>query len=233
MSSTGTGHRLPPRRDQPPGTAERRAHGPQRRGHVRAVPRSPDDPALHRPQDGLADRRRRRQHVRRPRLGLGLEPARRHAGAGARPGDRRDAPLRVRDHRLRPQPAADRARRAAGRARPGEHHPGRDRHHRHRGGRGRGEAGARGDGQADDPRLPRPVPRRGHVPDRRRIDRPLRGHLELGPVRVRASSSPRTRTSSGPRSTRGPGRTTTRSTSTTSRRCCCATRSTPSRSRGC
>src|SRR4051794_38173431 len=31
----------PARRDEPPGPSERGAHGPQRRGHVRAVPRSP------------------------------------------------------------------------------------------------------------------------------------------------------------------------------------------------
>ena len=189
MSSTETETDFPSVR-RASRAAQRRADGAQRRGHVRAVPRPRDDPALHRPQDRLADRRRRRQHVRRPRLGLGVEPAGRLAGAGARPRDRRDAPLRVRDHRLRPQPAADRARRAPGRARPGEHHPGRDRDHRHRGGRGRGEARARGDRPADDPRLPRPVPRRGHVPDRRRVDRPLRGHLELGPVRVRARLRP-------------------------------------------
>ena len=40
--------------------------------------------------------------LRRPRLGLGVEPARRDAGAGSAESDRGDAPLRVRDHRLRP-----------------------------------------------------------------------------------------------------------------------------------
>ena len=77
MSSTETATEFPSVKTELPGPAQRRADGAQRRGHVRALPRARHGPALHRAQDRLADRRRRRQQLRRPRLRLGLEPARR------------------------------------------------------------------------------------------------------------------------------------------------------------
>ena len=74
---------------------------------------------------------------RRPRQRLGRHPARRHPRAGARRRRRGAPPLRHGDHELHPEPAGDRARRAADRARAARSHPVRAEHERHAGGRGR------------------------------------------------------------------------------------------------
>ena len=172
-----------------------------------------------------------RQHVRRPRQRLGCLAVRRAAAVRPRRDDPGLGPLRDGDHRT-----TCRASRSIALAeRLVELAPGRITRVAPtvtgtRGGRGRGQAGPRGDRPADDPQLPRAVPRRVDVPGRRELD----GHLGADDGErastCRGSSSRRTRTASARRSTAGPARSTTRCTSTTSRTGCCVCRSSRSRS---
>ena len=60
------------------------------------------------PQVRLDHHRRRRQHVRRPRVGVGIDPSAQFLPRSSR-RDRGAAPVRDGDHRLRPQPARSRS----------------------------------------------------------------------------------------------------------------------------
>ena len=157
-------------------TADAVLCGPHARARRRAVRRGA--------QERLADRGRRRQHLRRPRLGLGVDASRRAPGgvpsAAAEAQDRYG--MEITDYVMN-EPALALARRLVEIA-PARHHPCRPEHQRHRGRRGRREARPRGDGATDDPRLPRPVPRRVHLPHGRRQHRPLRGDQQRRPVRL-------------------------------------------------